>query len=110
MNTLRSQPRNFYGRVLAILTLSCGIATNATADAPFFFSTGNPDGLIATLARAASPGKLETETADDFITPGATTLITDATFVGLVVTPEPTTLVLVGSCLVGLAGVAWRRR
>ena len=53
----------------------------AVAD-PFFFSTGNPDGLIATLSRTASPGKLETETADDFVTT-ATTFITNATFTGL---------------------------
>ena len=58
--------------------------------APFFFSTGDPDGLMATLSRTASPGKLETETADDFITPGeGTTLITDATFIGLAVVPAP---------------------
>jgi hypothetical protein len=50
--------------------------------APFLFSTGNPDGLIATLSRTASPGKLETETADDFVTT-ATTFITNATFTGL---------------------------
>lgn len=51
---------------------------------PFFFSTGNPDGLIATLSRTASTGKLETETADDFVTTQATK-ITDATFTGLLV-------------------------
>lgn len=59
------------------------LATPATAE-PFVFSTGNPDGLIATLSRTASPGKLETETADDFVTT-ATTLITNATFTGLLV-------------------------
>jgi hypothetical protein len=52
---------------------------------PFFFSTGNPDGLIATLSRTASTGKLETETADDFVTTAPTTAITSATFTGLLV-------------------------
>ena len=37
----------------------------AAAD-PFFFSTGNPDGKIATAARPESPGKFEIETGDDF--------------------------------------------
>src|SRR6516164_2243813 len=60
----------------------------AVAD-PFFFSTGNPDGLIATLSRTASPGKLETETADDFVTT-KTTFITNATFTGLL--PQGTPL------------------
>ena len=58
-------------------------ATPGAADT-FFFSTGNPDGLIATLSRTASPGKLETETADDFVTT-APTVITNATFIGLFV-------------------------
>jgi PEP-CTERM motif-containing protein len=55
----------------------------AAAD-PFFFSTGNPDGKIATLSRIASTGKLETETADDFVTT-QTTMINSATFTGLLV-------------------------
>jgi hypothetical protein len=60
-------------------------ATPAAADVfPFFFSTGNPDGKIATLSRTASPGKLETETADDFVTTHAT-VINSATFTGLLV-------------------------
>ncbi|MDQ6708005.1 MAG: hypothetical protein M3Z85_18775 [Acidobacteriota bacterium] len=50
--------------------------------AAFFFSTGNPDGLIGTLSRPASPGLTETETADDFITTQPT-MITTATFIGL---------------------------
>jgi hypothetical protein len=52
---------------------------------PFFFSTGNPDGKIATLSRPASTGKLETETADDFMTTAPLTLITNGTFTGLLV-------------------------
>ena len=49
---------------------------------PFFFSTGNPDGLIATASRPDSAGKFEIESADDFVLTSATTL-TSATFVGL---------------------------
>jgi len=71
--------------LITLAGLGCWAAAPAAA-APFFFSTGSPDGLIATLSRQASPGKLETETADDFVTPaGLTTRITDATFTGLLV-------------------------
>jgi PEP-CTERM motif-containing protein len=59
-------------------------APAAATEQPFFFSTGNPDGKIATLSRTASPGKLETETADDFVTTHATD-IDSATFTGLLV-------------------------
>jgi hypothetical protein len=70
---------------LAIPVAMIGLlpATPAAADT-FFFSTGNPDGKIATLSRTASLGKLETETADDFVTT-AKTVITSATFTGLFV-------------------------
>jgi hypothetical protein len=55
----------------------------SAAGAPFFFSTGNPDGLIATASRPDSPGKIEIESADDFVLANTTT-ITGATFTGLV--------------------------
>jgi hypothetical protein len=58
------------------------VATSAFA-APFSFTTGNPDGLMGAVSRRASPGKLETETADDF-TLDQTTVIRRATIVGLV--------------------------
>jgi len=74
----------------ALKSLLLGVATalvfpiqSASAD-PFFFSTGDPNGLIATLSRTASPGKLETETADDFVTT-APTVINSATFTGLLI-------------------------
>jgi hypothetical protein len=53
----------------------------AVAD-PTFFSTGSPDGLIATASRPSSPGTFEIESADDFIL-SRTTSIDDATFTGL---------------------------
>jgi hypothetical protein len=53
----------------------------AAAD-EFTFSTGNPDGKIATATRPESAGKFEIESADDFgLT--AQTSITGATFTGL---------------------------
>jgi hypothetical protein len=51
--------------------------------ADFSFTTGTPDGLMGAASRRASPGKLETETADDF-TLDQTTVISRATIVGLV--------------------------
>jgi hypothetical protein len=69
--------------VAALLCVSISLPA-AAVPTPFFFSTGNPDGKIATLSRTASAGKLETETADDFVTTAATD-ITDATFTGLII-------------------------
>ena len=62
-------------------------ALPAAAD-PFSFSTGNPDGLIATLSRPAGAGHIQTETADDFTLPGVTS-ITSATFTGSLPTGAP---------------------
>ena len=72
----------------AIVILSCGLASSPAAADSFFFSTGNPDGLIATVSRVASAGKLETETADDFVTTQAT-IINSATFTGLLPSGTP---------------------
>src|SRR5262245_44099918 len=54
----------------------------AAADS-FFFSTGNPDGRIATTTRPSGPGIQETETGDDFVLTQQTS-ITSATFTGLI--------------------------
>jgi len=54
------------------------------ATTEFQFSTGAPDGVIATATRPPSAGKVETETADDFVITQQTQL-TSATFTGLVV-------------------------
>jgi hypothetical protein len=70
--------------LVAIVVMLVGSAHPALG-APFVFSTGNTDGLIATLARTASTGKLETETADDFVTTAGQTVITNATFTGLLI-------------------------
>ncbi len=50
---------------------------------PFFFSSGNPDGLMATGSRSSASGKIEIETGDDFVVGGGTLKLTSATFQGL---------------------------
>ncbi len=59
-------------------------ALPATAS-PFFFSTGNPDGRMATASRPSSGGPFEIESADDFVLTSPTTL-NSATFTGLIPT------------------------
>ena len=61
-----------------------GLGAEKSARADFFsFSTGDPDGLIATASRPASAGKIETESADDFVLTQQTQLFS-ASFTGLV--------------------------
>jgi hypothetical protein len=62
---------------------------------PFFFSTGNPDGKIATASRPSSAGKIEIESADDFVVTGGTLSLTSATFQGLI--PTGASLGTIGS-------------
>lgn len=66
--------------VLAAMFFS-GIAS--AQNTQFIVSTGNPDGKLGALSRRPSPGKLETETADDFGL-NQTTVITGATITGLI--------------------------
>jgi PEP-CTERM motif len=60
------------------------LASGAAVATPFTFSTGSPDGRIATASRPATGGVLEIESADDFVL-ASTTQITSATFTGLIV-------------------------
>jgi len=62
---------------LALLLLTAKVDA-----ASFSFSTGDPDGKIATLSRPSSPGKIQTETADDFFLTQSV-VISQATFTGL---------------------------
>src|SRR6266511_3106283 len=75
---------------LALLLL----VSQASADS-FSFSTGDPDGKIATLTRPSSPAKIQTETADDFVLTQSV-VISQATFTGLL--PS-------GASLSGISGV-----
>jgi len=67
-----------------LLALAATLLLPATAIADsIVFSTGNPDGLMATATRPDSPGKFEIETGDDFVLTQQT-LITGAAFTGLI--------------------------
>ena len=72
---------------IATVTVAIFIAMPAAADS-FNFSTGNPDGLIGTLSRPSSAGKIQTETADDFVL-SQRTLLNQATFFGLIPSGTP---------------------
>jgi hypothetical protein len=68
----------------------------ASADT-FQFSTGSPDGLMATASQPASGGQLEIETADDFVLTQETA-ITGGTFTGLL--PANTDVASIGNVVV----------
>src|SRR5262249_48126573 len=70
------------------LMLSLLTPLPAAAD-PFFFSTGSPDGKIATASRPDTGAPFEIESADDFTLTNSAS-ITSATFTGLVTGASPT--------------------
>ncbi len=74
--------RRRYSFAVFILGLILAIATAASAQEPFFFSTGAPDGRLGAASRPDSRGKIEIEAADDFIL-DAPTRLEQASFTGL---------------------------
>jgi len=70
-----------WSAILASAVLFCAYAVSAKADS-VVVNTGLPDGLMATASQPSSSGKLEIETADDFLLSQDTT-ITGGTFFGL---------------------------
>jgi PEP-CTERM motif len=71
-------------RALTVIVVVAILAWVGPAGAtPFFFSSGDPDGLMATGSRPSSAGKIEIETGDDFVVGGGTLKLTSATFQGL---------------------------
>jgi PEP-CTERM motif len=67
---------------LALLGCLPAMPAAALLPAVYSFSTGDPDGLMATASRPDSTGKFEIESADDFVLT-TTTSLTSATFTGL---------------------------
>jgi uncharacterized repeat protein (TIGR01451 family) len=69
--------------VVCSLIAATLVAMPAPAWVPFSFSTGDPDGRIATASRPdGGAGKIEIESADDFVLTGLTS-IDHVTFTGL---------------------------
>src|SRR5262249_30056856 len=73
--------------IAGLMFLTACLATPLWA-APFFFTTGSPNGQLGALSRRPSAGKIETETADDFPLQ-ETTVITQATIFGLLPVGTP---------------------
>jgi hypothetical protein len=69
-------------RRLLVCSLPALLWTGSSVADPFFFTTGIPDGKIATASRPSSAGKIEIESADDFVL-AQHTVLTSATFTGL---------------------------
>jgi hypothetical protein len=80
----------FSGNKASVGALALLMLVPHASAASFSFSTGDPDGKVATLSRPSSPGKLQTETADDFVVP-QTVVISQATFTGLLPVGAPLT-------------------
>jgi hypothetical protein len=100
INLHKVDPINTGHALIAKTAILFSLLTATPAGAtPFFFSTGNPDGLIATATRPALAGKFEIESADDFAITSATS-ITSATFTGLVTTATPGTAPTIGQVVV----------
>ena len=72
--------------VVLAATFFCGLAS--AQDNKFVVSTGNPDGKLGALSRRPGTGKLETETADDFVL-NQTTVVSGATITGLISPATP---------------------
>ncbi len=80
MKTLRPTSLAF-AAALCAFTMAAAPARAAPSTA-FEFSTGSPDGKLASASRPSSTGKIEIESADDFIL-ASQTRISSASFTGL---------------------------
>ena len=72
-------------KILLLAVISVVLGGNGVHAQIFSFSTGSPDGRLATASRPDSSGKIEIESADDFLLTNSTQ-ITSATFTGLIPT------------------------
>jgi protein with PEP-CTERM/exosortase system signal len=69
-----------------LILLGASLVVNRVHAQDFNFTTGSPDGRMATASRTDLGGALEIESADDFIVPIQGVHLTNATFTGLIPT------------------------
>ena len=74
--------RDLRAPAAAALAMACIACSTLAVATPFVFDTGDPNGLMATASRPSSAGRIEIESADDFLINTQTSL-TSATFTGL---------------------------
>jgi hypothetical protein len=79
---LSIKPAALMSAAFFVSALLISLSESANADI-FSFNTGAVTNVMASASRPQSPGKFEIESADDFATTAAQTLITSATFTGL---------------------------
>ncbi|HEY3412220.1 MAG TPA: PEP-CTERM sorting domain-containing protein [Armatimonadota bacterium] len=70
-------------RLAVIFAAGAVLAAVPSGAQDYQFNSGSPDGLIATASRPDSTGRIEIESADDFII-AAPTRLTHSTFTGLI--------------------------
>src|SRR5215467_5419271 len=91
----------FSGRRLLILGLAATLASvpGLASATPFFFTTGNPNGLMGSASRpGTSASNFEIESADDFVLTQATS-INHVSFFGILVNGGVSDLNLAGTVL-----------
>jgi hypothetical protein len=71
-------------KLILLIFLGAAFVAAPTNAGSFSFSTGSPDGRMATASRTDLLGALEIESADDFIVPSQGVHLTNATFTGLI--------------------------
>jgi protein with PEP-CTERM/exosortase system signal len=71
-------------KLILLIFLGAPFVAAPTNAALFSFTTGSPDGRMATGSRTDLGGVTEIESADDFIVPNAGVHLTNATFTGLI--------------------------
>lgn len=87
-----------HGQRILLLASAALLASSSPAwGQAFHFSTGTPDGAIATASQPGGGGALEIETADDFLL-SQETVITGGTFTGLL--PANTDVSSIGNVVV----------